>query len=464
MVSRANAAAVTLERAWERWRIMHGLPATARSPVSSYVGYSIEEPWGSPRVVFGVDAGEAELLAALLERHECSGQSYRPGPAASVLDQPAYAGDSLYQATRARVSDPRMPDPRMSDPRLPEPRLTGQRQPAAPVTSPPSQFAATPEQLPAAAPEPANATAPPSGRGAPGEPPDMEIPGQGSLLPELAGALATAAGHPATAGHAAGGGQPAAGDEAPPGVPVEDGEQPGGLLRAAGGDLSASPAETATGGEAPAREAAAAVRARRSAGDRDGNSGRGGNSDLDSGGDRGRQGRSRDAATRRASGRMGSHYPGPGKLADPGEALPVPAAKATPAEPALPLPGLPLAGSAAGSEKLPAQTAPAGALPAGTPRRDMLARGAQERPTSARTGRGKGGPETIAAELAGWASSELPGQASARLAAWEAIGGVPAADTPEGSPTSLRAAGLGSPLDAPERGTADIGTTAEPVR
>jgi hypothetical protein len=35
-------------------------------------------------------------------------------------------------------------------------------------------------------------------------------------------------------------------------------------------------------------------------------------------------------------------------------------------------------------------------------------------------------PETIAAELAGWAAGELPGQASARLAAWAAIGGVPA--------------------------------------
>jgi hypothetical protein len=36
------------------------------------------------------------------------------------------------------------------------------------------------------------------------------------------------------------------------------------------------------------------------------------------------------------------------------------------------------------------------------------------------------GSQTIAAELAGWAAGELPGQASARLAAWAAIGGVPA--------------------------------------
>jgi hypothetical protein len=33
---------------------------------------------------------------------------------------------------------------------------------------------------------------------------------------------------------------------------------------------------------------------------------------------------------------------------------------------------------------------------------------------------------TIAAELAGWAAGELPGEASARLAAWATVGGVPA--------------------------------------
>ena len=43
-----------------------------------------------------------------------------------------------------------------------------------------------------------------------------------------------------------------------------------------------------------------------------------------------------------------------------------------------------------------------------------------------RTARPAVAPQTIAAELAGWAAGELPGQASARLAAWAAIGGVPA--------------------------------------
>src|SRR2546430_15945622 len=92
MVSRANQAAVTLERAWERWRVLHGLPAAPRSPVSSYVGYSMEEPWGSPRVVFGVDAGEAELLAAVLERHQCAGPYYQPAPAIDEFGKAAAQG------------------------------------------------------------------------------------------------------------------------------------------------------------------------------------------------------------------------------------------------------------------------------------------------------------------------------------------------------------------------------------
>ena len=67
LVSRAQRAATMLERAWERWRATQGLEAEPMPPVSSYVGYSIEEPWGRPRVVFGVNAEDAERLAALLQ-------------------------------------------------------------------------------------------------------------------------------------------------------------------------------------------------------------------------------------------------------------------------------------------------------------------------------------------------------------------------------------------------------------
>lgn len=73
LVQRAERAAFALERAWDRWRTMHGYGSDPLPPVSSYVGYSLEEPWGQPRVVFGVDAEEAELLAALLDGHDCVG-------------------------------------------------------------------------------------------------------------------------------------------------------------------------------------------------------------------------------------------------------------------------------------------------------------------------------------------------------------------------------------------------------
>jgi hypothetical protein len=76
LMQRADRAAIALEQAWERWREMHGLGAEPLPPVSSYVGYSLEEPWGQPRVVFGLRADEAELLTSLLEGHDCVGSVY----------------------------------------------------------------------------------------------------------------------------------------------------------------------------------------------------------------------------------------------------------------------------------------------------------------------------------------------------------------------------------------------------
>jgi hypothetical protein len=84
LMQRADRAAIALEEAWDRWRAMHGLGTEPLPPVSSYVGYSLEEPWGQPRVVFGLRADEAELLASLLDGHDCVGPIYaevstRPG-------------------------------------------------------------------------------------------------------------------------------------------------------------------------------------------------------------------------------------------------------------------------------------------------------------------------------------------------------------------------------------------------
>ena len=97
LVSRAQRAATMLERAWERWRTTQGLEAEPMPPVSSYVGYSIEEPWGRPRVVFGVDAEDAERLAALLQTSigfaaEALPRSADPGyraPGGFAADRPA---------------------------------------------------------------------------------------------------------------------------------------------------------------------------------------------------------------------------------------------------------------------------------------------------------------------------------------------------------------------------------------
>ena len=67
LVARAQRAATRLESAWEQWRALHGLAVAPGQPVVSYVGYSLKEPWGEPRVVIGIDADEAEYLAEFLD-------------------------------------------------------------------------------------------------------------------------------------------------------------------------------------------------------------------------------------------------------------------------------------------------------------------------------------------------------------------------------------------------------------
>ena len=73
LVFRAQRAASALERAWQRWRTVHGQTADPTPVVSSYVGYSLEDPWGQPRVVLGLAAQDAEQLAVLLDKHDCVG-------------------------------------------------------------------------------------------------------------------------------------------------------------------------------------------------------------------------------------------------------------------------------------------------------------------------------------------------------------------------------------------------------
>jgi hypothetical protein len=76
LVVRAQEAATALESAWRHWREVHWRSADPLPPVSSYVGYSLEAPWGQPRVILGICAEEAAYLAALLEGRDCGGPGH----------------------------------------------------------------------------------------------------------------------------------------------------------------------------------------------------------------------------------------------------------------------------------------------------------------------------------------------------------------------------------------------------
>ena len=95
LVARAERGARRLESAWENWRAQHGLATAPGQPIVSYVGYSLTEPWGEPRVVIGIDADEAEYLADFLDgddgahvqlpRQQAVPASSSPSPASPAL-------------------------------------------------------------------------------------------------------------------------------------------------------------------------------------------------------------------------------------------------------------------------------------------------------------------------------------------------------------------------------------------
>jgi hypothetical protein len=58
----------------------HVLAVAPGQPVVSYVGYSLREPWGEPRVVTGIDADEAEYLAEFPDRDECAQRGQQVPP------------------------------------------------------------------------------------------------------------------------------------------------------------------------------------------------------------------------------------------------------------------------------------------------------------------------------------------------------------------------------------------------
>jgi hypothetical protein len=159
LVQRAEQAATALEQAWTRWRARHRLGSGPLPPVSSYVGYSVEEPWGQPRVVFGVEAAEAERLAAILDRDDYAGAN----------------GGEPAELRRHRQQDELDPAPART---LPDGQLPTGAQPPQHVLPEPGPLAPLPAQSRPASPAtpPATAGTPPATAGTPPAP--SESPAQ----------------------------------------------------------------------------------------------------------------------------------------------------------------------------------------------------------------------------------------------------------------------------------------------
>jgi len=518
LVSRAQRAATLLERAWEQWRTTQGLEAEPLPPVSSYVGYSIEEPWGRPRVVFGVDAEDAERLAALLQTSiGFAAEGGTPGsadPGYRAPGRPAFAADrpagpdrgydqSLLDDVRGRIpvqgwspefnesreqlngagpvqADPDQPGP--VQPGLAHPGLVQPGEPELPLDlgpavdlgpaaggsprdadqpersddlMPPSElglsdefqsaddFAAPDEPRPFGLGAPHGVDAPygvPYAGGAPygvpyqGEPYDPAGPyGAGGYFP----AGGPAAGYDATGPYRAAGatgdtrGDDTRGDEAgdAPGPDVRDDG-----ARAGDEQDGDGRAGSVRDGDTPAQEA------------RDGDpAGDGRDGDRPAG-----DGRDGDAAAGMRPGdvRPGDDRPGhdtpawgsgmPGKHQVAGDEYP--GADLRDAE----RPGTTQSGSPATAPGDSSPSSPGQEPPAATLSADQVPGGpaAASDPPADPASRGSI-TDTMAAELAGWAAGELPGQAAARLASWATAGGAVA--------RSRRQARLGSGGTATER-------------
>jgi hypothetical protein len=93
---------------------MHGISQEPMPAVSSYVGYSLEEPWGEPRVVFGIEASEAEQFAALLDRHDCAGPVYA-GLASMPGARPEQSQEFITATDLGRVVVPSQAQPTVAE-------------------------------------------------------------------------------------------------------------------------------------------------------------------------------------------------------------------------------------------------------------------------------------------------------------------------------------------------------------
>jgi hypothetical protein len=474
LVSRAQRAATLLERAWERWRTTQGLEAEPLPPVSSYVGYSIEEPWGRPRVVFGVDAEDAERLAALLQTSigfaaeagppgsadPGSGAPGRPGFAADRLAGPDRGYDqSLLDDVRGRIPVQGWP-PEFSESReqLNGAGPAGPREPELPLDlgsaggglvpdaehpgrpddlTPLSElglsdefrsaddFAGPDEPRPFGVDTPHGADAPYGVPYTGGAPYGVPYPGEPY---DPAGPYGAAGGYAPADGYTAPGG-PGAGDGDRPAGELRAGAAPGQDVRDDKAGTGGVPGQDAPGQDAPAGDVLAGDTPAGEVRNGDAPAGDVRNSDTPTGevrdGDEpaaeGVRGVQQPGTTGQDDGPVPGPWPGSGS-AGPDRRPPAPgdspsAGDDSPAS----APGGPLTSapddsppSSPGAEP-PVAThsddqAPGGPAAASDPPGDPASRGSIT--------------DTMAAELAGWAAGELPGQAAARLASWATAGGA----------------------------------------
>ena len=121
LIVRAQQAASSLESAWRRWRNMHGLTGEPPPAVSSYVGYSLDTPWGQPqdRLRHLRRGGRATRRPA--------GPARLRRPGARVGQGQAGRSDA-WQPARGR-SGPGCPGPGRPGARRPEPGRPGPGRP-----------------------------------------------------------------------------------------------------------------------------------------------------------------------------------------------------------------------------------------------------------------------------------------------------------------------------------------------
>jgi hypothetical protein len=347
LVARAGYAAARLEQAWERWRALHGLGGSA-DPLASYVGYSLKEPMGQPRVVIGVDAAEAEFFADFLESHASSvtGTDGGLADASPAQGTGLTAGDSApLNGTYSQVS------------------LAMHAQGSGAMLPPVSG----PQRVPA------NGSAHPAGGGAVSGP-------LGPTGPAVSGPIGTG---PMAGTGPMGTGPAEAGPGNGPAASVSRNGRPG--ATPAPRDVPSAPMVRLLDGTDPATRPGPRFEP---AGPR-----------FEPAGPRFEPAGPRFDPAGPLAAPVGTERPVAGSLASAA----APAASVFPAIPADP-PGAPVAPN--GHADHDARFSRAGSLP------EYPRRGEPAGPPEP--------PDAIAAEMAGWASGELPGQASEQLASWAA--------------------------------------------